>query len=53
MPDKVRMLRDVRVSPGHLYWPGLTGHVRLNIATSAERLTEIVRRMAVALTGTG
>jgi cystathionine beta-lyase len=39
----------VRVSPGENYWPGLTGHVRLNIATSPERLTEIVRRMAAAL----
>ena len=29
--------------------PGLDGHVRLNIATSPERLTEIVRRMASAL----
>lgn len=40
----------VRVSPGHDYHPGLPGHVRLNIATSAERLTEIVRRLATALT---
>ena len=40
----------VRVSGGDMYWPGLTGHVRLNIATSPERLTEIVRRMAGALT---
>jgi cystathionine beta-lyase len=39
----------VRVSPGQAYWPGLAGHVRLNIATSPERLTEIVRRMALAL----
>lgn len=40
----------VRVAPGHDYQPGLTGHVRLNIATNAARLTEIVRRLAVALT---
>lgn len=39
----------VRVSPGQAYWPGLPGHVRLNIATSPDRLTEIVRRMAAAL----
>ena len=39
----------VRVSPGQSYWPGLSGHIRLNIATSPERLTEIVRRMAAAL----
>ena len=39
----------VRVSPGHAYQPGLNGHVRLNIATSPERLTEIVQRMGAAL----
>lgn len=39
----------VRVAAGHDYHPGLTGHVRLNIATSPERLTEIVHRMARAL----
>jgi cysteine-S-conjugate beta-lyase len=39
----------VRVSPGHDYHPGTGGHVRLNIATSPERLTEIVRRAAAAL----
>ncbi len=40
----------VRLAPGQDYQPGLDGHVRLNIATSPERLTEIVRRMASALT---
>lgn len=39
----------VRLAPGHDYHPGSTGHVRLNIATSPERLTEIVHRMATAL----
>ncbi|MEO5851730.1 MAG: aminotransferase class I/II-fold pyridoxal phosphate-dependent enzyme [Nocardioides sp.] len=39
----------VQVSPGHDYQPGLPGHVRLNIATSPERLVEIVRRMAMAV----
>jgi cystathionine beta-lyase len=39
----------VRLAPGHDYQPGLPGHVRLNFATSPERLTEIVRRMAVSL----
>jgi cysteine-S-conjugate beta-lyase len=38
----------VKVGPGHDYAPGLTGHVRLNLATSPERLTEIVRRLASA-----
>ncbi len=40
----------VKLGPGHDYAPGLAGHVRLNIATSPERLTEIVRRLAVAWT---
>jgi len=39
----------VWVAGGSDYHPGLGGHVRLNIATSPERLTEIVRRMAHAL----
>jgi len=39
----------VRLAPGHDYHPGLDGHVRLNIATSPDRLTEIVRRTAAAL----
>jgi cystathionine beta-lyase len=34
---------------GQDYHPGLAGHVRLNIATSPERLTEAVRRLASAL----
>lgn len=40
----------VQVSPGESYAPGTSGHVRLNIATSPERLTEIVRRLAHAWT---
>jgi len=50
-PAEVIHAGGVRVSPGRAYWPGLAGHVRLNIATSPERLTEIVRRMASALAG--
>lgn len=49
-PAEVILRGGVRVSPGHAYWPELTGHARLNIATSPERLTEIVRRIARALT---
>jgi cystathionine beta-lyase len=52
-PSAVVLEGGVRVSPGDSYWPGLDGHVRLNIATSPERLTEIVCRMAAALTGDG
>lgn len=40
----------VRVSEGEDYHPGVGGHIRLNFATSPERLTEVVRRLAGALT---
>ncbi len=40
----------VRLAAGHDYQPGLAGHVRLNFATSPERLTEIVRRLARSVT---
>lgn len=39
----------VALGVGHDFHPGLPGHVRLNIATSPQRLTEIVRRMGAAL----
>jgi len=42
--DKGRL----HVEAGHRYQPDLPGHVRVNIATSPERLTEIVRRLALA-----
>jgi len=49
-PAEVALERGkVWVAEGDDYHPGLSGHVRVNIATSAERLGEIVRRMAVAL----
>jgi cystathionine beta-lyase len=40
----------VKVGDCREFAPGSTGHVRLNIATSPERLTEIVRRLAAAWT---
>nr|WP_300045144.1 aminotransferase class I/II-fold pyridoxal phosphate-dependent enzyme [uncultured Nocardioides sp.] len=40
----------VKVSPGEFYAPGSTGQVRLNIATSPDRLVEIVERLAKAWT---
>ncbi|MBD3927156.1 aminotransferase class I/II-fold pyridoxal phosphate-dependent enzyme [Nocardioides cavernae] len=40
----------VKVSPGESYAPGTTGQVRLNIATSSDRLVEIVERLAKAWT---
>ncbi len=48
-PAEIIRAGGVRVSPGQAYWPTLPGHVRLNIATSPARLTEIVRRMGRAL----
>jgi len=50
-PAAVCRAGGVQPAAGHDYQPGLTGHVRLNIATSPERLTEIVRRMGSALAG--
>lgn len=47
-PGKQALAGGVRVSPGRDYHPGLPGHLRLNIATSPQRLTEIVRRLGVA-----
>lgn len=38
----------VMLSDGASYAPGSTGHVRLNIATSPDRLTEIVERLVKA-----
>ena len=40
----------VKLGPGHDFVPGLAGHARLNLATSPDRLTEIVRRLAEAWT---
>lgn len=47
-PAAVALAHGVRLAPGHDYHPGLGGHVRLNLATSPERLTEIVRRLGTA-----
>jgi cystathionine beta-lyase len=50
-PAEVALERGrVKLGPGHDYAPGLTGHVRLNLATSPQRLTEIVRRLGAAWT---
>jgi cysteine-S-conjugate beta-lyase len=48
-PAAVALSGGVRTSPGHDFHPGLPGHIRLNLATSRERLTEIVRRLGAAL----
>jgi cystathionine beta-lyase len=38
----------VLVSDGTDFGPGGAGHVRVNLATSPERVTEVVRRLALA-----
>ncbi|WP_122819078.1 MalY/PatB family protein [Nocardioides pantholopis] len=48
-PTGPALRHGVRLSPGTDYHPGLPGHLRLNFATSPERLTEAVRRLAVSL----
>jgi cysteine-S-conjugate beta-lyase len=49
-PAEVALRRGrVLLAPGSDYHPGLPGHVRVNLATSADRLREIVRRTAAAL----
>lgn len=49
-PAEVALSRGrVWLAPGHDYHPGLGGHVRINIATSPERLTTIIQRLATAL----
>ena len=37
-------------APGADYQPGLDGHVRLNLATSPERVEQIVHRLAAGVT---
>ena len=49
-PAAVGLEHGVMAAAGHDYHPGLDGHLRLNIATSADRLAEVVRRLGAALT---
>lgn len=48
-PAAAAMRTGLRLGPGQDYHPGLPGHVRLNLATSPDRLSEAVRRLARAL----
>jgi cysteine-S-conjugate beta-lyase len=48
-PAAAALAHGLRLAPGDDYHPGLPGHVRLNIATSAERLTRAVELLARAL----
>ena len=49
-PAEAGRPHGVLPAPGGDFQPGLDGHVRLNIATSAERLTLMVERLAAAVT---
>lgn len=48
-PAAAGLAHGVMLAPGHDYHPGLEGHVRLNLATSAARLEQAVQRLAAAL----
>jgi cystathionine beta-lyase len=49
-PAALAIGHGVQPAPGGNFQPGLEGHVRLNTATSPDRLTTIVERLAAALT---
>jgi len=49
-PVAAGLAHGVRLAPGSDYQPGLAGHVRLNLATNAERLERMIHRLATALT---
>ncbi len=51
-PAEVARAHGVALAPGHAYQPGLRGHVRLNIATTADRLEQTVLRLAAGVVGT-
>ncbi|MGZ8744921.1 MAG: hypothetical protein ACXWXO_18550, partial [Nocardioides sp.] len=48
-PAAEGLAHGVKVAPGSDYQPGLAGHVRLNVATTPERTTLAVERLAAAL----
>ncbi len=48
-PGAAGLRHGVRLAPGDDYQPGLPGHVRLNLATSEDRLREILHRLVTGL----
>lgn len=48
-PAAAALAQGVRVAPGDDYQPGLGGHVRINIATSPDRLERVVEGLRRAL----
>jgi cystathionine beta-lyase len=51
-PAEAALAHGVRLAPGQDYQPGLTGHVRLNLATSPDRLERVVGGLRSAVEGT-
>lgn len=49
-PAAAGLAHGVRPAPGTDYQPDLDGHVRLNIATSPDRVDQMVHRLATAMT---
>lgn len=49
-PAAAALAHGVRLGPGTDYQPGLDGHVRINLATSPDRLEAIVHRLAAGVT---
>lgn len=49
-PAAAGLAHGVKVGPGSDYQPGLAGHVRVNLATSPERLETVVHRLATGVT---
>ncbi|MBZ5738070.1 MalY/PatB family protein [Nocardioides mangrovi] len=50
-PAAAALDQGARVAPGHDYQPGLDGHVRINVATSPDRLEHVVNALARAVMG--
>lgn len=48
-PAAAGLAHGVRCAPGQHFQPGLDGHVRINLATTPERLTAMVERLAAAV----
>jgi cystathionine beta-lyase len=51
-PAEAALAHGVRLAPGQDYQPGLTGHVRVNLATSPDRLERVVDGLRSAVEGT-
>ena len=45
-PAAAALTHGARVSPGHEFQPGLDGHVRVNLATSPDRLERVIDALA-------